>query len=215
MPSSCSHWQQRVLRLGGGVNGKPSNVWRQKHIASLLARKSTHLGEELQEHPQTGAPSLNLASAVVVTLSLCLELALKGVAQEAASLLMFFRLWKYTPEFLRVARHAPEAAEIARVARHSPEVARILSHTPEFLRAFRHSPELARVARHIPEFLRVFRHVPEFFRFARHTPELFRLWRVARIAHGAAAAMELHSAKEAEEQRHLLTRLQKVRWPAL
>lgn len=94
------------------------------------------------------------------------------------------------------------AAQVARVARHTPEIARVLSHTPELLR----------ISRHMPEFLRVFRHVPEFFRFLRHTPELFRLWRVARIAHGAAAAMELQHVREAEEQRHLLAQLQKVRW---
>ncbi|GAB4821926.1 hypothetical protein N2152v2_008972 [Parachlorella kessleri] len=144
--------------------------------------------------------------AVVVTLSLGLELTLKGVAGEAASLLMFFRLWKYTPEFMRVARHAPEVAEAARVARHSPELVRALSHMPEAARVLRHSPEVARVFRHVPEALRVFHYIPEFFRFVRHTPELFRLWRVARIAHASAEAMALATAKDQEEQRQLLAK---------
>lgn len=174
-------------------------------FAAELVAKLTCFGTGYFTHSKW-----HMVDAVVITLSLGLELTLKGVAGEAASLLMFFRLWKYTPEFLRVARHAPEAAEVARVARHAPEVARMLGRTPEFVRAIRHSPEVLRVARHVPEAFRVFRHIPEFFRFARHTPELFRLWRVARIAHASAEVMALHNSLTLEEARHALASLQQA-----
>ncbi|KAL4458462.1 hypothetical protein ABPG75_013327 [Micractinium tetrahymenae] len=50
----------------------------------------------------------HLADAVVVVASLSLELTLKGVAQEVASLLVFFRLWR----LLRVMHGVAEAMEL-------------------------------------------------------------------------------------------------------
>lgn len=50
----------------------------------------------------------HLADAVVVVVSLTLELTLKGVAQEVASLLVFFRLWR----LLRVMHGVAEAVEL-------------------------------------------------------------------------------------------------------
>lgn len=108
------------MRGGGRRRGEkewpPGRPWHAQGGCQTLAF-SLQIYERQQ--PQQGRPpvhsSLGLGQqrccrppAVVVTLSLGLELTLKGVAQEAASLLVFFRLWKYTPEFMRVARHGPE-----------------------------------------------------------------------------------------------------------